>query len=763
MNIRKRFTVLPIILGLLLAAGFMLVPIRINAGSFTNGLRALAAKEDQVIRFMSEIPAASVQMDWVGGFSRPGVFGTIYALVADGKGNLYAGGTFELTSGGAANYIAKWDGNRWSPLGSGMNMWVSALAVDSNGILYAGGWFTEAGGKTANYIAKWDGSQWSPLGTGMDDRVNALVVDGSGNLYAGGQFASAGGVTVNSIAKWDGSQWTAMDGGMGYQFTPRVLALEMDGSGNLYVGGSFSEAGSVAANRIAKWDGSQWSALGAGLDGTVQALKMNSGNLYAGGWFKNAGEGGANRIAKWDGSSWSGLGGGVDAPVEGIAVDTSGKVYATGWFTKAGVVDAKYIAMWDNSGWTSLGTGLEDKGRALVFDRSGALIAAGDFKTAGGVVVNNIAQWNRGTWGTIGSGKGFNFPVSALAMDGAYLYAGGDFTEAGGKFIDYIARWDGSDWSHLGSGVNGGVDVLLPDGEGNLFVGGAFTLAGEEWVNHIAKWDGNSWSALGDGFQGDVRALAMDDDGILYAGGTFTLTGAVEVNHIAKWDGSSWSALKRGMDGNVSALVVDQSGNLYAGGRFDSAGGGHDWGGDGVNAHGIAKWNGVEWEALGPFVLGELVDVNALMIDPDTGVLYAGGLFSKISGVAANNVAKWDGSSWSALGSGLKPGVFSNVSTLAMDSEGLIFAGGSFTMTGEVDAQVVNCIAKWDGKSWSALGTGMVGLDEISRGVYALAVDGSDNLYVGGLFNQAGDKASWNIALWRGFGSNQIYLPLVLR
>ena len=45
-----------------------------------------------------------------------------------------------------------------------------------------------------------------------------------------------------------------------------VYALAVDASGNLYAGGDFTTAGGVSANRIAKWDGSSWSALGSGMN-----------------------------------------------------------------------------------------------------------------------------------------------------------------------------------------------------------------------------------------------------------------------------------------------------------------------------------------------------------------------------------------------------------------------------------------------------------------------------------------------------------------
>ena len=87
-----------------------------------------------------------------------------------------------------------------------------------------------------------------------------------------------------------------------------VLAFAVDDSENLYIGGLFQVAGNVAANNIAKWDGTNWSALGSGIQGEVHALFVSGSNLYAGGFFPMAGGLPANNIAKWDGVRWSALG-----------------------------------------------------------------------------------------------------------------------------------------------------------------------------------------------------------------------------------------------------------------------------------------------------------------------------------------------------------------------------------------------------------------------------------------------------------------------
>ena len=115
--------------------------------------------------------------------------------------------------------------------------------------LYAGGYFTMAGGVSANYIAKWDGAVWSPLGSGMNGFVSTLALDGAGNLYAGGGFTTVGGVSANYIAKWDGRAWSPLGSGMGggFYYEPYVFALAVDGAGpTVYAGGRFTRpAGSA--------------------------------------------------------------------------------------------------------------------------------------------------------------------------------------------------------------------------------------------------------------------------------------------------------------------------------------------------------------------------------------------------------------------------------------------------------------------------------------------------------------------------------------
>jgi hypothetical protein len=275
---------------------------------------------------------------------------SVRALAVSGT-NLYAGGYFTNAGGVPANYIAKWDRSAWSALGEGVNGSISALAVSGTN-LYVGGGFSTAGGVPVNGIAKWDGSAWSALGDGVNGSVYALSVSGT-NLYAGGWFPTAGGVVANHIAKWDGSAWSPLGSGMSWSLPytgPWISSLAVSGTA-LYAGGSFSTAGGVRANCVARWDGSAWSALGSGVGGfyfsDVYALAVSGTNLYAAGQFSNAGGVPANCIAKWDGSAWSALGSGMGDTypwVYALAADGLGHLFVGGQFTLAGTNVSPFIA-----------------------------------------------------------------------------------------------------------------------------------------------------------------------------------------------------------------------------------------------------------------------------------------------------------------------------------------------------------------------------------------------------------------------------------
>jgi hypothetical protein len=184
------------------------------------------------------------------------------------------------------------------------------------------------------------------------------------------------------------------------------------------------------------------------------------------------------------------------------------------------------------------------------------------------------------------------------------------------------------------------------------------------------------------------------------------------------------------MSGEVLALAVSGS-DLYAGGHFTRA---TNSGGSAITVNWIAKWDGSTWSAL-----GSGMDLPVISLTMSGNDLYAGGGIVVASGpVQDGKIAKWNGNAWTALGQNLN----GNVNALVV-SGGSLYAGGDFYMATNSGGTVVtvNGIVEWTGNSWSALGSGM------DYSVYALAGAGS-GLYAGGVFSTAGGKPSAYIAKW---------------
>ncbi|HVP13543.1 MAG TPA: hypothetical protein VMV94_20380 [Phycisphaerae bacterium] len=416
--------------------------------------------------------------------------------------------------------------------------WRQAIALV--GLTVAGLWLPAASAQPCE-------PHWSALENDMDNYVRAVLVyddDGPGPdqpaVYAGGQFTVAGGCVANGIAKWDGAVWSPL--GSGTQgFGALALAAFDDGTGPaLYAGGSFSSAGGVPANNIAKWNGTSWSPLGSGTNDWVIALAVldddgpgpHAPALYVGGFFSAAGGVGAHNIAKWNGTSWSPLGNGLSNPGHVYALwawDDDGPgphlpaLYVGGYFTTAGGVSAHNVAKWDGTSWSPLGSGLGNEVYAFTeFDDDGdgipSLFVGGMFWMAGSLRVNSIARWDGSSWSALG--VGMNHIIHALTVfddDGPgphppMLYAGGYFTAAGGHPANYVAKWNGRQWWPLGSGTNYWVMALKnfdPDGDGpeppQLITGGRFTSAGGIFAPRIAAWTSPC------AFQGDMNCDSVLD------------------------------------------------------------------------------------------------------------------------------------------------------------------------------------------------------------------------------------------------------------
>ena len=694
--------------------------------------------------------SAQCAEEWALGEGVPGLNGSVQAMVVwdrDGDGPqtpvLVVAGVFSLAGNTPVSNVASWDGVEWRPVGSGTNGPVYDLITLPNGDLIAGGEFTAAGGVPANNVARWNGGEWSGLGAGVGSggvgRVYALAALSNGDLVVAGVFTTAGSVSAKCIARWNGTEWSALGSGVSFGTrTATVYALATLPNGELIAGGRFTSAGGVAANNVARWDGTQWWALGAGVtrDETLQGVRalaaLPNGDVIVGGIFSSASGFPVRSLARWDGVVWSSLE--FNAPWSAFVFELkalpNGDLIVGGDFDMLGGAPGNGIARLSGTTWSAIGSGASGAVGALATLPNGDLVASGAFAMADGSVASGLARWDGSAWSALATGTTGDFVRAVATLSNGDVVAAGFLKHIGGTAVKNIARWDGTGWSALGSGIDREVLTMLPLANGGLVVAGNFGDAGGVAVNNIARWDGMAWSALGQGLYGVVRALAEAPNGDVIAGGWFSDASGDFVCHVARWDGTVWMPLGARIgpedDFVVYSLVALANGRVIAGAGWTSD--------IGLNAHGlVALWDGASWASLGSGIKGP---ANVLRALPN-GDLVAGGLWTDGDYAGHGYIARWNGTAWIEFG----PAVHGRVEALVVLPNGDLIADGWFSGAGSGS---FDQLGRWNGTSWSALPS------DANGDIVALATRPNGDLVAGGWFTTIDGRASAYVARYTG-------------
>jgi hypothetical protein len=488
-----------------------------------------------------------------------GIAGTVHAIAVAGE-DVYVGGFFSTAGGVPARNVAKWDGSSWSALGAGLSDTVLALAV-IDGDLYAGGQFDSAGGIAANYIAKWDGSTWTSLGAGTNWTVYAIAAFDS-KIFVGGRFTVAGAANADGLASWNGSAWTgyAVGGVVLDQYVSDLAASATE----LYLAGWFlidDFFGPFYLSGAMRWNGGSLLVVGQQFNGFVTRVGVAGTDVYAAGDFTaNNFFGPMNRVAKWNGSSWTALGSGIEGGYVGTISTSGSELYAGGRFTTAGGDTISNIARWNGSEWSSLGSGAvasPSQSVNAIAPQGTDLYVGGNFDTAGAKPMPKIARWNIAAapeWSWARSAGGANSErITGVAsddtgnvyvtglFDGSIDFGGGPIASAGSRDF-FLAKYDADGnlvWAQTGGGtdLDNAVGVAL-DSAGNAYVTGNFLSAamtidtvallapsaGSGDV-FIAKFDPNGralWARAAGGTGTDVVLdVAVDDAGNVLVCGQF--------------------------------------------------------------------------------------------------------------------------------------------------------------------------------------------------------------------------------------------------
>ncbi len=613
----------------------------------------------------ADLAAAS----WDGRFtiaglsSQFGIAPVVHDFATDIDGTLIAAGRFDTLSGAEVPPLVRWKNGAWEPARS---VWeipppgdgFSAIAVSDTGALALA---------TNDSFGEMTGEIWIDEGDGLisvgafDGRVRSLAFFDDQLWVVGNYALDAGGEPVAGVAVWDGATWSAPPGGAA---DGPAFELFVD-DGTLYVGGAFATIGGIDAASIAAYDGTTWTA--RSFDGAlaIYALAKQGVDLYAGGAFGEFSE--ASGVARWDGSNWQIVGGGLGQyQTRGVVTDLvshDGVLDATGCFNSAGGLDgapgamaSRSFARWNGTEWQSL-----DDGTRGALSPWFATLACGD--------EGPTAVWD--------------VPHQRLAYDGERLVAGGSFAGAGGVASQSLVARDTDDWIAQGTanqGIAGSIDFIAAGGSGCEVYGvGTFThVGGVEAAGRVVHFDGTSWTPLADDLPSDAWCPAIDvsSSGQVAVGCmVFPPAGDAEGVVLVR-EGDAMVPLSTTGLGPVQSLAWSPSGALFVGGMG--------------RAGYLAR---VEAGSVEMIEEGFDGPVQHIDVASDQDVVVAGG-FQMVGSLAAQRIARFDGTAWSKVGDG----VLGAPTALCRD-------GATIYVSTYDDGTGAYLLGRFDGTSWAELAT----------------------------------------------------------
>lgn len=615
--------------------------------------------------------------------SLPVVDGTVNAVVPDGSGGWYIGGSFtsvgsnaisnlvHITSAGAVDAA-------WVP---SPNAEVDALAL-SGATLYVGGQFSTIGGTSRSNVAAVSAAtgtatSWNP---NPDSTVDAIAVSGS-TVYVAGSFANVGTTARAGLAAISASSGSVTTWNPAPSPAASVTAIAVSPDGNtVYAGGTFTQIGanSASLSRLAAISASTGDASttwAPAPNNTVDALVLSSdgGTLYVGGTFTLIGSAAQTRNdvaavstsdpgnpTSWDPST-------VGSSVSALALSSDGgTIYVGGTFTQIGGQSRQDLAAVTTSSSATATSWQEDA------DASPNALAATSSAVGVGGAISSVGLQSRSRLAAVSTSgtlldfnPGPNNTVNALAVspDSSTVYVGGNFTSIGGLSQRYLAAvtlstGNVTSWSPSPTGAVASLAAEKIGSDVDVYVGQT-TGSG----SHLVAFLGSSGLAPGafspTSLSGNVNALVLSPDGtVLAAGGSFTGK-VVELDSTTGAAASGWTVPST-VPTTVYALAFTSDGTtLYLGGSGSTQL-------EGVNSSGTATWT--------PSVANG--QVQAIAVSGST--VYAGGTFKGNVGansVSRNYLAAFDSTSADATSWNPSPDSV-GVDSLAVTSASVYVGGG---------------------------------------------------------------------------------------
>ncbi len=332
----------------------------------------------------------------------------------------------------------------------------------------------------------------------------------------------------------------------------------------------------------------QWTTICNTGNGFVDNFENFNGELYATGFFNSICGVSCKYVAKYNGTNWQAVGNGFPNAGHHLS-NIDGVLYGVAYQPN---VDSNWVYKFDGTNFVKLGEGTYLSNAVPGFSQTnnlynliqynGNIVACGEFDRVGNKQISGIMEWDGTQWGSLGSGLSGNITGTApvmyphdLCVWGTDLIVAGNFKKAGGQIVNGIARWDGTQWHSMGQGFNSTVyGICIFNGE--LYAGGDFTKSGATNLNFIAKWNGTNW--IDPGFSlfyispsdySFIHTLKVLNDKLFVCGGfdrAVLGTDTMFCQGVASYNGSSIDILNGGVTGNEIEAIALYNGQLFVGG-----------------------------------------------------------------------------------------------------------------------------------------------------------------------------------------------------
>jgi uncharacterized delta-60 repeat protein len=672
----------------------------------------------------------------------------------------YFGGSFTLVNFVGANRAISLntDGSNDTSfnIGNGFNNTVLSTAIQSDGKILVGGQFGTFTGATQNRLIRLnsDGSKDTSfnIGTGFNNDVYSIAIQSDGKVLVGGSFVSFTGSTQNFLIRLnsDGSKDTSFNIGNGFNNAVWSTAIQSDGK--ILVGGQFTTFTGSTQNFLIRLnsDGSKDSTfnIGNGFNSDVYSIAIQSdGKVLVGGNFVSfTGTTGNNRLIRLnsDGSKDTSfnIGTGFNFFVLSVAIQSDGKVLVGGNFTTFTGSTQNFLIRLNSDGSKdtsfNIGNGFNGTVWSTAIQSDGKILVGGQFTTFTGSTQNFLIRLNsdgsKDTSFNIGRGFGNTVRSVAIKSDGKIL-VGGQFTTFSGSTQNRLLKC-GSNYSldtsfNIGSGFNGTVNSTKIQSDGKVLAGGGFTTFTGATQNYLIRLnsDGSKDTSfnIGTGFGNYVTSVAIQSDGkVLVGGGFTTFTGATQ-NYLIRLnsDGSKDTSFNigTGFNNEVSSIEIQSDGKVLAGGNFTTF--------TGSTQRKLIRLNS-DGSKDTSFDIGTgfsgLDTVNSIAIQSDGKVL-AGGLFTTYQGSTQNYLIRLNSDGSKDTSFNIGTGFNSIVSSIKIQSDGKVLAGGGFTtFTGTTQNRLIRLNSDGSKDTSFNIGTGF------DNTVSSIAIQTDGKILVGGNF-----------------------------